>query len=287
MAHPGSYPGTKRAYQRYLRGVSHELRLCPITEQRSGTGEIAVLEKTVVMGMPCSIQIMDDAASHADVEEVFTYLRAMEAQFSTYKSDSEIQRINRGEWSLDQCSSQMRTVLTLCEQTRRETNGFFDIHLNGKLDPAGIVKGFAIYVATEMLRHKGFSNFFLEIGGDIQAYGKNEDNEKWRVGIRNPFNISEIVQVVHLSDRGIATSGTYLRGHHIHDPIHRKPADALVSLTVIGPNVYEADRFATAAFAMGTEGLGFLESLGDFEACMITRDEKSYATAGFADYMVP
>jgi thiamine biosynthesis lipoprotein len=246
-----------------------------------------MLQKTFVMGMPCSIQIVDAAASQTDVEEVFTYLRAMEAQFSTYKADSEIQRINRGELSLDQCSSQMRTVLSLCEQTRGETNGFFDIHLDGRLDPAGIVKGFAIYVAAEMLRQKGFANFFLEIGGDIQTCGKNENNEKWIIGIRNPFNISEIVQMVHLSDRGIATSGTYLRGYHIHDPVHRKPADELVSLTVIGPNVYEADRFATAAFAMGTEGLGFLESLGAFESCMITKDNKSYATAGFAEYMVP
>src|ERR1035437_9014779 len=226
-------------------------------------------QNTIVMGMPCSIQIVEAAAGRGDIEEVFGYLRTMEERFSTFKDNSEIQRINRGELSLDRCSDQMRTILDLCEQTRRETDGFFDIHLGGRLDPAGLVKGFAIYVAAELLRRKGFENYFLEVGGDIQACGKNQDGEKWRVGIRNPFNISEVVKLVHLCDRGIATSGTYLRGHHIYDPVRRKPADAMVSLTVIGPNVYEADRFATAAFAMGPEGLGFLKSMGDFEAYMI------------------
>ena len=58
---------------------------------------------------------------------------------------------------------------------------------------------------------KGFHNFFVEIAGDIQVNGKNEMLKKWSVGIQNPFKKEEIIKVVYLSDKGIATSGSYQR----------------------------------------------------------------------------
>ena len=60
-----------------------------------------------------------------------------------------------------------------------------------------------------------------------------------------------------------------------------------VSVTVLGPNVYEADRFATAAFAMGSEGIHFIEELPRFEGYLIDRSGIATMTTGFADYAVP
>jgi thiamine biosynthesis lipoprotein len=59
----------------------------------------------------------------------------------------------------------------------------------------------------------------------------------------------------------------------------------MVSLTVIGPNVYEADRFATAAFAMGQDGLSFLENLEGFEGYAVTKDKQGWCTSGFNSYL--
>ncbi len=73
-----------------------------------------------------------------------------------------------------------------------------------------------------------------------------------------------------MSDCGVATSGTSIRGQHIYNPQDdAAPIDEIVSLTVIGPNIYEADRFATAAFAMGSDGIVFIEQLDGFEGYMI------------------
>src|SRR6185437_1455897 len=109
---------------------------------------------------------------------------------------------------------------------------------------------------------EGVRNYYIEAGGDIQVSGKNEISEKWSVGIRNPFKQEEIVKVVFLKDEGIATSGTYIRGQHIYNP-HKDDEEIsdIMSITVIGPNIYEADRFATAAFAMGKRGISFIENL--------------------------
>ena len=127
----------------------------------------------------------------------------------------------------------------------------------------------------------------MDAGGDIEMAGKNAEGKDWLVGIRNPFALDEVVKVLELSDRGVATSGTYVRGNHVWDPLQDgTPADSgIVSVTVIGPNAYEADRFATAALAMGRAGVGFLEQQEGLEAYAIDRDRRATYTSGFEDYV--
>ena len=240
----------------------------------------------LLMGMPITVEVVDPDVTEADIEKVFTYFRAVDATFSTYKEQIEISRINRGELGEEKYSDDMRTILILSEQTRQETQGYFDIRHNGTIDPSGIVKGWAILRAAQMLKEAGFTNFYVDAGGDIQVSGKKAGN-LWRIGIRNPFNRKEVVKVLAVTDKGIATSGTAIRGQHIYDP--HNPAALLqdiVSLTVIGPNVYEADRFATAAFAMGRRGIYFIEQLPGFEAYMIDASARATFTSGFERYVL-
>jgi len=239
------------------------------------------------MGMPIMLEVVDAAADESLLEGIFDYFHHVDEKFSTYKNSSEISRINHGELKLEDATEEMRLIFELAEQTRRDSNGYFDIHHNGLIDPSGIVKGWAICNAAEILRKEGFENFYVDAGGDIQVCGKNSQGEKWRVGIRNPFNMHEVVKVISVTDCGVATSGTYVRGQHIYNPKNNQ--DALVeilSLTVIGPDIYEADRFATAAFAMGRSGIDFIEVLSGFEGYMIDKDKQATFTTGFARFVL-
>lgn len=243
-------------------------------------------ESRMLMSMPITVEIVDKAAAQKDVDAVFDYFKYIDEVFSTYKEQSEISRINRGELTVAEASADMQTVFKLSEETKQATNGYFDIRHNGSYDPSGLVKGWAIFEAAKLLEKKGFQNFRIDAGGDMQVKGNNNEGNKWRIGIRNPLAPDQIIKIVRLSDCGIATSGTYLRGQHIYNP-HR-PGEELtevVSLTVIGPNVYEADRFATAAFAMGTEGINFIEKLPGFEAYQIDRRGVATLTGGFEHYV--
>jgi thiamine biosynthesis lipoprotein len=185
----------------------------------------------------------------------------------------------------------------LAEETKQRTNGFFDIKkpsssssdellLGRQYDPSGIVKGLAIWNAAKILELRGFENFYIDAGGDIQTHGKNASNEKWSVGIKNPFKKDEIVKTVYAPTEGIgvATSGTYIRGEHIYNPKTGALANEILSLTAIGPNIYEADRFATAAFAMGAAGIHFIENLAGFEGYIINKDGIATMTGGFNAY---
>lgn len=237
------------------------------------------------MGMPVAVEIADKLYKEKDIEDVFAYLRRIDAVFSTYKETSEIERINRGEISPDQYSEEMKLILALCEQTKQETDGYFDININDKLEPSGLVKGYAINEAAKILSQRGYKNFYVDIAGDVQAVGLNAEQKPWAIGIRNPFNEKEIIKIVHVSNRGVATSGTYIRGNHIYDPVRKKPATEIISLTVIGPNIYEADRFATPAFAMGLEGINWLEKRAGLEGYLITHDKRAIFTSGFSQYL--
>ena len=239
-----------------------------------------------MMGMPIIVEIVDASANDEAFNAVFDYFQYVDEKFSTYKDNSEIMRINRHELKLEDASEDMQTIFALADQTRQETYGYFDIRHQGSIDPSGIVKGWAIYNAAELLWRLGFKNFYVDAGGDIQAVGKNDQGQDWRVGIRNPFNIQQIVKVVSASNCGVATSGTYIRGQHIYNPQNdAQTIDEIVSITVIGSNIYEADRFATAAFAMSKNGIAFIENLHGFEAYMIDANGIATLTSGFTRYV--
>jgi len=240
------------------------------------------------MGMPIDIEIVGTDANEVH-EEVFSYLHAVDERFSTYKEHSEISRINRGDNDPETMSDEMREVFALAERTRQETNGYFNIRRpDGRIDPSGIVKGWAIQGAAERIHGAGYEHYFVNAGGDIALRGRNAAGKEWSIGIQNPFNKSEIIKVVYPRGKGIATSGSYIRGDHIYNP-HR-PEEAIqeiVSMTVIGPDVLSADRFATAAFAMGKWGIGFIERLPDFEGYAIDAHGIAIMTSGFPSYTTP
>jgi thiamine biosynthesis lipoprotein len=240
----------------------------------------------ILMGMPITLEIVDPGAPLSIFERVFDYFDSIDQKFSTYKDQSEISRINRRELALEQSSPDMQLVFDLCEQMRLETGGYFDIQRDGYFDPSGLVKGWAAWNAAELVRQEGFVNFYVDAGGDIQTSGKNARAQSWRVGIRNPFNLHEIVKVLSLGDCGVATSGTSIRGQHIYNPYSASSTiDDILSLTVIGSDVYYADCFATAAFAMGKEGIRFIEDLDGFEGYMIDNLRQATYTSGFLRYV--
>lgn len=254
---------------------------------RSPKRNNAMMQTTrLLMGMPITVTIADPGATQDDIERIFAYFVSIDERFSTYRATSEIERINRGELAADAYSADMRTILALSQATGRDTYGYFDIARGGRLDPSGIVKGWAIQQAADLTHAASWHNFMIDAGGDLQVAG-TKDGQPWRIGIRNPFNRQENVKVLALTDRGVATSGTAIRGQHIYDPFHPdRSLLEIVSITIIGPNVYEADRFATAAFAMGTRGINFIEKLVGFEGYMIDSQARATFTSGFERFVV-
>jgi FAD:protein FMN transferase len=288
-------------------------------------------ETRLIMGMPVTVEIADATRrggvgagtdpipNEKDLAAAFDYFTYIDEKFSTYKPASEMMRINRGELAERDWSDDMAIIFALAEDTKQRTDGFFDMRRpDGSIDPSGIVKGWAIFQAAKILESRGFKNFYVDAGGDIQTSGAQcggaaSDSSagkktQWTIGIKNPLkkNLSspdEIVKTIYAPTSensgaqpdgiGVATSGTYIRGEHIYNPKTGAAANEIVSLTIIGPNIYEADRFATAAFAMGARGIHFIEQLSKrskgspnlwLEGYMIDKNGIATMTTGFETY---
>jgi FAD:protein FMN transferase len=234
-----------------------------------------------VMGMPVTIDGRDPGVSAAALEDAYADLRRVDALLSPFRADSEVSRVNRGELAPESAGPLLRQVLDLCGHYERATGGCFSCWLDGRLDPCGLVKGWAVDRVCSVLERHGARNYLVDAGGDVVARGHNGAGAPWRVGIRHPLERTRVARVVLATDLSVATSGTYEKGPHIQDPRSGLPATGLWSLTVVGPDIVEADVHATAAFAMGAAGLELVEALPGYEAFAIHLDLRASRTSGF------
>lgn len=118
-----------------------------------------------VMGTVIGVEVRDRRVPEDILDPVYGWLRYVDATFSTYRSDSEISRLHRGELALKECAAEVGEVLERCEVLRRETDGFFDArYADALVDPTGLVKGWAVDFAGELLRRSGARCFCNQRG---------------------------------------------------------------------------------------------------------------------------
>lgn len=230
------------------------------------------------MGTVFSFDVREPGVSETVLDEAAVLLSEIDETFSTYREGSEISRIARGELTIAAGSPDVRFVLAECERYRLATNGYFSAYAAGSLDPSGYVKGWAIEQASDLLREAGSTHHYVNGGGDVQCVGGTTAATPWRIGIADPRRADEIIRVVAGTDYAVATSGVQQRGAHIVDPHTGAPPKGLLSLTVVGPRLSEADVYATAGFAMGRRAREWTEGLSGYSAFAVTDDGGTWST---------
>jgi FAD:protein FMN transferase len=235
------------------------------------------------MGTVFSFDVRDPAtpAITAALAEAVALLHHVDEVFSTYRPDSAISRLARGETAPGRYEAEVTEVLSRCERAARATGGYFSHTPGGVLDPSGLVKGWAVERAARLLHEAGARHTCVGGGGDLQLRGGSAPGTPWRVGITHPLRRGELVAVVTGFDLAVATSGTAERGAHILDPHTGRPATALASLTLTGRHLTEVDAYATAAFAMGPAAYAWVQSLEGYETLAVTPDGCTWQTPGF------
>lgn len=139
-----------------------------------------------------------------------------------------------------------------------------------RLDFGGIAKGWAAYQTAQRLKVSGPA--LMNAGGDIAISGPRQDGNSWPVGISNPYEPDKDLVILHVQDRGVATSGKdrrrWMQGtvlnHHIIDPRTGQSAlTDILTATVIAPTTMEAEAAAKTTFLLGSDaGLDWLTNVG-------------------------
>jgi len=217
-----------------------------------------------VMGMPISLALRgrhtDDELAAQAWADALDVLHTADRIFSTYRADSHISRLNRGELTVADCPTEVAEVLRLGERARLESGGAFDVRRAGVLDPSGVVKGWAVERAAAAFERLAGTDYCLSAGGDLICRVAGPESEAWRIGIEDPFDPEKIAAIVPIRNGAVATSGLHRRGPHITDARNGETPTALASVTVIHRSLTHADIDATTAFALGPDGPAWLHA---------------------------
>lgn len=137
----------------------------------------------------------------------------------------------------------------------KEEKGNLVLPLKMKLDWGGIAKGLGVDLASQALKELGINRGFVNAGGDLFCWGKNPDNQAWKIAIKHPRK-SGFLGVLIISNLAAATTGDYqryferegVRYHHVFDPSTGYPSEGKQSMTVVGPESALCDALSTALF---------------------------------------
>jgi len=237
------------------------------------------------MGTVVSFSLREaESATEAEaaLERAKARLRRVDDVFSTWKAQSPMSRLRRGEIELDTAPPEVAEVLELCRTARDASDGWFDPwSLPGGVDPTGLVKGWAAERALDEFKNAGVPAALINAGGDITAFGRPAPGQPWRIGIRDPLAADRLLLMVELDGPGaVATSGTYERGEHLIDPHTGEPARGLLSATVVGLDLAFADALATALFVSGGKLLERISRLAGYHGFTVSGDGVVRASRG-------
>ncbi len=215
------------------------------------------------------------------LQEAVAVLHHADKVFSTWKSNSPISRLRRGEISLGEAPPEVADVLELCATAKSQTNGWFDPWaMPGGVDPTGFVKGWSAQLSLACLVNAPISGAIINAAGDIASFGTLDDATPFRVGITDPLAPPALNCAIEL--RGaVATSGIYERGQHLVNPFTGEASTRAASASVTGEDLGTCDAWATALAVGGEEVLGLIERASGYEALMIGADGLRQWTSKF------
>ena len=181
--------------------------------------------------------------------------------------------------------SEVNNLLNLVGLNKIDIGDNFLIKNKGTyIDFSSIAKGYAVDILHNYLIDKKILNFFIEIGGEVRANGKNIKNVDWIVGIESPFKLNSNTPIATASLEGlsIATSGNYRNFYkigdslifHTIDPRTGYPSETnMLSASVFSKSCFLADAFATSFMVMGFEKSKKLSSsIDDIDVLLIYYD---------------
>ena len=150
------------------------------------------------------------------------------------------------------------------------------------IDLSSIAKGYGVDVVAETLLDGGYTNFIVEIGGEVRASG-SKYGAPWRVGIETGEGVENII-AMNEKLPAMATSGNYRQyaerggemAYHIVDPRDgRSHNSRLLSATVLAADCMTADGYATALMVLGDEkALEFADRYGLAAELILAGDDK-------------
>jgi len=163
------------------------------------------------------------------------------------------------------------------------------------IDTGSFLKGYAIHKAKKILEDNGVESAFISAISSIETLNTKPNNEKWKIGLQNPNNPTDLYHIVKLDDKSMGVSGDYqtfveINGkkyHHLLDKETGYPVSDRKMVVVIGEDGFMADMYSTAFFSMPIKDvIDYVNKTNDLEVMIVDKDSKEIYSDDFEKYMV-
>jgi len=181
-------------------------------------------------------------------------LAEIDRDFSPFRADSLVSKYQRGDRNPILDSNDFQIVYGQAILAEQMTDKIFTPYFDGKYDPTGLVKGWAIEQTFDkylmpLLDDPKIEGISLNGGGDIKFATRPDSDFNWGIGIEDPIDLQNILATYYLKNGAIATSGNSKRGEHII----RQIPNTLEQVTVVSDSLVTADIWATVGISAGLE----------------------------------
>lgn len=164
----------------------------------------------------------------------------------------------------------------------------------GAIDLGSLAKGYTSDRIVEIFKENGVESALINLGGNVHTVGTKPDGSLWKIGVRNPLQLSGEMCILSVADCAVITSGTYERYFfgedgrrywHILNPEDGRPVvNGVASVTIIGKEGVRCDALSTALFVAGLDqAIAYWREHQDFEMILVTGEEKIYITEGIEE----
>lgn len=157
------------------------------------------------------------------------------------------------------------------------------------LDAGGIGKGLAADIVADLAITLGVKGIAVFAGGEVAVRGQAPTADGWSIGVQNPWDEEDLLDVIELAHGGVATSSTQARvvndEHHLIDPETGASFDTdVVQATVLCDRAVDAEILTKACFAYEcAAAIAMVEEVGA-EALLVSRDGTIHRTQGWESY---
>ena len=153
-----------------------------------------------------------------------------------------------------------------------------------KIGFGSIGKGYAADKGRELMQSLGVKAGIINAAGDISTWGTQLNGKPWRIGVNNPFETGDTIEILEFTtDKAVTTSGNYekyvefngKRYSHIINPKTGIPSTGITSVTIVGENAEMCNGFSTSLMVLGLKkGLRLIKKYPEYHYIILTNKGK-------------
>jgi len=265
------------------------------------------------------------------VKTITRVVEKIDFLMSPYRSDSELTRFNNLTKGSALVSTHLANVAQASLAVAEQSNGAFDptigplvnrygfSPIKGKLDShfsdlslkqnilskknkqttldfCGIAKGYALDLIDSSLQSSGYTDFLLELGGELIARGSHPSGRAWQIQIESPNHsvlsgLTGVLRDTSIATSGISNNSYVLNSRRYSHLVNRNDSEQkqsdLYSVSVMHSSAMFADAWSTALFVLGHKhGLALANKLS-LDTLFIEESgsqDKTTTSGGFSRY---